>query len=87
MKKKELINEKINSFERKLQSLLGDFSLLKNSINDTLSKVEVSKELGKPTPRAIKKVSSEEDTLPVGIFEQQKYEIKVVGLGIEKYKE
>jgi hypothetical protein len=35
----------------------------------------------------IKRISDEREGLPKDTFEQKKYEIKVVGLGVEKIKE
>jgi len=93
MKNKQTIDEKINGIEKKIQSLLNDVSLLKNSLKDAFLDLDKSNQLPDSESKdrtkissikKIKRVSSEEDDLPKDNFEQPKYDIKVVGLGVEK---
>ncbi len=90
MKKKSL-EEKLNMIEDHFKSI----RLLLSEIKDSLSSVDQNKEKESPTLQSnvhskqsshtkIKRISSEEGEAPQDKFEQPKYDIKVVGLGVEK---
>jgi hypothetical protein len=92
--KKQSIEEKLNTIEEQFKSI----KLLLSEVKEIMSasNQEGENKVVKPqtdtTPQRssnskIKRISDEREDLPKDTFEQKKYEIKVVGLGVEKIKE
>jgi hypothetical protein len=92
--KKQSIEEKLNTIEEQFKSI----KLLLSEVKEIMSASnhEEENKVVKPqtdtTPQRssnskIKRISDEREDLPKDTFEQKKYEIKVVGLGVEKIKE
>jgi hypothetical protein len=92
--KKQSIEEKLNTIEEQFKSI----KLLLSEVKEIMSasNQEEENKVVKPqtdtTPQRssntkIKRISDEREDLPKDTFEQKKYEIKVVGLGVEKIKE
>ena len=92
--KKQSIEEKLNTIEEQFKSI----KLLLSEVKEIMSasNQEEENKVVKPqtdtTPQRssntkIKRISDEREDLPKDTFEQKKYEIKVVGLGVEKIKQ
>ena len=92
--KKQSIEEKLNTIEEQFKSiklLLSEVKEIMSASNQEEENKVVKPQTDTPPQRSsntkIKRISDEREDLPKDTFEQKKYEIKVVGLGVEKIKE